>query len=51
MPKLIRCENCWKQIEQKGNRVLCIKCSNKRDKKMAENRRKLKRDWLYVEHP
>lgn len=35
----IQCQSCWKEIEKKGNRVLCIKCSNKRDKEIAKQRR------------
>lgn len=35
----IKCQNCWKEIEKKGQRVLCIKCSNKKDHEMAAKRR------------
>ena len=37
--KIINCQKCWKQIEQKGNRVLCIRCSNKRDREIARKYR------------
>lgn len=31
----IHCENCGKTIQKRNNRVLCIACSNKRDKEIA----------------
>lgn len=34
--KKISCQKCWKTIEKKGSRVLCIACSNKRDKEIAK---------------
>ena len=35
----INCWNCGKLIEKKGNRTLCIACTNKRSKEMAAARR------------
>ncbi len=31
----IKCERCGKEMEKKGNRVLCIKCTNLRNKEVA----------------
>lgn len=39
---MIQCENCWKTIEMKVNRKLCIKCSNKRNHILDAERRKAK---------
>ena len=36
---IIKCNRCWKEIEQKGTRVLCIRCSNQRDKEIAKKYR------------
>jgi hypothetical protein len=33
---LIKCESCWKEIQQRWRRTLCIACSNKRDKEIAK---------------
>jgi hypothetical protein len=41
----INCWNCGKLIEKKGNRTLCIACTNKRSKKIA----KIYRDTHYDE--
>ena len=35
----IQCERCWKKIEKKMNRVLCIRCRYEVDKENAEKRR------------
>ena len=40
---MIKCERCWKLIEQKVHRVLCIRCSNQRDREIA---RKYREDHL-----
>ena len=37
--KEIRCVDCWKTIQLKNWRIRCIKCSNIRDKQLAEQRR------------
>ena len=37
--KEIRCIDCWKIIQLKNWRTRCIKCSNIRDKQLAEQRR------------
>ena len=29
---MIQCQNCWKSIEKKGTRTLCIACTNIKDK-------------------
>jgi len=39
----IKCKNCWKEIEKKWNRELCIKCTNKRQKENARRYRESKR--------
>ena len=36
---LIKCENCGKEIQQRGRRTLCIACSNRRDKEIAKKYR------------
>ena len=36
---MIKCERCWKLIEQKVHRVLCIRCSNQRDREIARKYR------------
>ena len=30
----IQCKECWKEIEKRGNRELCIKCTNKKNKEI-----------------
>ena len=35
----IKCEQCWKEFEQKWKRVLCITCTNKRQKENARRYR------------
>ena len=44
----INCKECWKVIEKKCNRVLCIKCANIRNKEVAkkyrEEYRKMKKE-------
>lgn len=40
--EIINCKNCWKQIVVKNNRVLCIKCTNKRNKEVQDAYRKFK---------
>lgn len=47
----IKCLRCWKEIEKKGRREICIKCANKRDhensKKYREEYRQMKKEaWL-----
>jgi Zn finger protein HypA/HybF involved in hydrogenase expression len=32
----IKCERCGKEMEKRGNRVLCIKCTNQRNKEVAK---------------
>lgn len=36
---MIKCIECWKEIELKAWRQRCIKCSNKRDRETAAQRR------------
>ncbi len=36
---MIKCERCGKLIEKKWTRERCIKCSNIRDRELAEQRR------------
>ena len=35
----VKCIDCWKEMIKKWQRVRCIKCSNKRDKELAAERR------------
>lgn len=42
----IQCKRCWKRIQQKGTRVLCIRCSNQRDKEVARAYREAHLDEL-----
>lgn len=47
----IKCKMCWKEIEKKWVREVCIKCANKRDhensKKYREEYRQMKKEaWL-----
>lgn len=44
----INCEDCGKLIEMKGRRTRCIKCSNIRDKKIAEERRQTEENKEYM---
>ena len=39
MTTYINCTDCWKRIELKNNRTRCIRCSNKRDREIARQRR------------
>lgn len=43
----IKCKNCGKEIEKKGTREICIKCSNIRDKELAAKRRQTKESKEY----
>lgn len=36
---LIKCAKCWREIESKMGRTLCIRCTNQRYKEEAEQRR------------
>jgi hypothetical protein len=35
----VNCEHCWKLIEQKMGRTLCIRCTNQKYKEAAAERR------------
>lgn len=37
--EMIECSNCWKLIEKKGVRTMCIKCTNLALKIRAEQKR------------
>ena len=39
MTTYINCTECGKRIELKNNRTRCIRCSNKRDREIAKQRR------------
>lgn len=36
---------CWKEIEKKGRREICIKCANKRD---HENSKKYREEYRQI---
>jgi Zn finger protein HypA/HybF involved in hydrogenase expression len=42
----IHCESCGKTIQKRNNRVLCIACSNKRDKEISKVYREIHRDEI-----
>lgn len=42
----IKCLRCGKEIEKKWTRVLCIRCSNQRDKEVARAYREAHLDEL-----
>lgn len=41
----IKCKMCWKEIEKKGRREVCIKCANKRD---HENSKKYREEYRQI---
>ena len=42
----IQCERCWKTIIKKNNRVLCIACSNARDREISKKYRESHREEI-----
>lgn len=42
----IKCERCWKEFEQKWKRVLCIACTNLRQKENAKRYREAHREEI-----
>lgn len=46
MVEYINCQRCWKEIQKKSTRVLCIACSNKRDKEVSKKYREEHREEI-----
>lgn len=43
---IIQCERCWRSIEKKNNRVLCIPCANLRNKEVSKKYREEHREEI-----